>query len=105
VTAAVPEVEAVKVEVHVVAAVVPARVHVVNEPVTPLCERETVPLGETKVPVEVSVTVTVQTEPWLMTTGEVQLTVVEVVLSVKVKATVVEFIVEPLVAVTVAVEL
>ncbi len=35
-TAAVPEVDAVKVEVQVAEAVVPARVQVVNEPVTPV---------------------------------------------------------------------
>jgi hypothetical protein len=36
VTAAVPELDAVKVEVHVAEAVVPTRVHVVNVPVTPV---------------------------------------------------------------------
>jgi len=36
VTAAVPDVEAVKVEVQVADAVVPASVHVVNDPVTPV---------------------------------------------------------------------
>ena len=59
----------------------------------------------TKAPVAVSVTVAVHVEPWLITTGEAQLTVVEVVLTMKVNATVVELVVDPLVAVTVAVEL
>ena len=36
VTAAVPAVDAVKVEVHVTAAVVPLKVHTVNVPVTPV---------------------------------------------------------------------
>ena len=67
-----------KVEVHVAEAVVPLSEHVVNEPVTPVCERPTVPVGVTKVPVAVSVTVTVQADPWFTTTGVVQLTVVEV---------------------------
>ena len=40
-----PDVEAVKVEVHVAVAVVPARVHVVNAPVTPVTLRFTVPVG------------------------------------------------------------
>jgi hypothetical protein len=64
VTAAVPAVDAVNVDVHVAEAVVPARVHVVNEPVTPVCVRATVPVGARNVPaVEVSVTVTLQVEP------------------------------------------
>ena len=71
-----PEVVAVKVEVQVADAVVPARVHVVNVPVTPLSLKATVPVGVMKVPAEVSVTVTVQVEAWLATTGVVQLTVV-----------------------------
>jgi len=71
----------VKVEVHVADAVVPAKVHVVNVPVTPVSARLTVPVGVRKVPaVEVSVTVTVHREPWLATTGVAQLTVVLVVL-------------------------
>ena len=65
-------------EVHVAAAVVPARVHVVNVPVTPVSLRATVPVGVMKVPAETSVTVIVHVEPWLMTTGVVQLTVVVV---------------------------
>jgi len=74
----VPEVDAVKVEVHVADAVVPARVQVVNEPVTPVSLRATVPVGVMKVPAEVSVTVTVQVEPWFTTTGVVQVTAVVV---------------------------
>jgi hypothetical protein len=68
------------VEVQVADAVVPARVHVMNDPVTPVWLRATVPVGVRKVPAaEVSVTVTVHVEAWLITTGVVQLTVVEVV--------------------------
>ena len=66
------------VDVHVAEAVVPARVHVVKDPVTPVWLRATVPVGVMKVPAEVSVTVTVHVEPWLITTGVVQLTVVVV---------------------------
>ena len=66
------------VEVQVAEAVVPARVHVVKDPVTPVWLRATVPVGVMKVPAEVSVTVTVHVEPWLITTGVVQLTVVVV---------------------------
>ncbi len=67
---------------HVAEAVVPLRLQVVNvPPVIPVSDSATVPVGVRKVPaVEVSVTVTVQVEPWLATTGEVQLTVVDVVL-------------------------
>ena len=79
VTAAVPGVDAVNVEVHVADAVVPARVHVVNVPVTPVSPRATVPLGVRNVPAEVSVTVTLQVEAWLITTGVVQLIAVVVV--------------------------
>ena len=77
-TAAVPAVEAVKVEVHVADAVVPLRVHAVNTPVMPVSLRATVPVGVMKVPAEVSVTVTVHVEPWLITTGVVQEIVVVV---------------------------
>ena len=76
-TAAVPEVDAVKVEVHVAVAVVPARVHVVNDPVTPVSVNETVPVGVVGVPL-VSNTDTEQVDPWLTTTGVVQDTVVVV---------------------------
>jgi len=75
---AVPEVDAVKVDVQVAKAVVPARVQVVNEPVTPVSLRATVPDGVVEVPADVSATVTVQVEPWLTTTGVVQETVVVV---------------------------
>ena len=67
-----------KVDVHVAEAVVPARVHVVKDPVTPVSLRPTVPVGVMKVPADVSVTVTLQVEPWLITTGVVQVTVVVV---------------------------
>jgi len=77
----VPDVEAVKVEVHVADAVVPDKVHVVNDPVTPVSLRATVPVGVTNVPAaEVSVTVTVHVDPWLTITGVVHETVVDVVL-------------------------
>jgi hypothetical protein len=73
------------VEVHVAEAVVPARVQVVKDPVTPVSVNETVPVGVRNVPAaEVSVTVTVHVEAWLATTGVVQLTVVEVVLGLTV---------------------
>jgi len=74
----VPAVDAVNVEVHVADAVVPARVHVVNDPVTPVSLNATVPVGVRNVPAEVSVTVTVHVEPWLTTTGVVQETAVVV---------------------------
>ena len=62
---AVPDVEAVNVEVHVaVPAVVPAaKVHVVNVPVTPLTVNVTDPVGVLTVPAAVSVTVAVHVEP------------------------------------------
>ena len=63
---------------HVADAVVPARVHVVNVPVTPVSLRVTAPVGVMNVPADVSVTVTVHVEPWLITTGVVQETVVVV---------------------------
>ena len=66
------------VDVHVAEAVVPARVHVVNDPVTPVSLRATVPVGVMNVPAEVSVTVTLQVEAWLMTTGVVHETAVVV---------------------------
>ena len=79
VIAAVPAVEAVNVEEHVAVAPVPDRVHVVNVPVTPVSAIVTVPLGVIAVPSDVSVTVTLQAEPWLITTGEAQVTAVVVV--------------------------
>ena len=60
-----------KVDVHVATAVVPLNVHVVKDPVTPVWVRETVPVGVVA-PAEVSVTVTVHVDPWLITTGVVQ---------------------------------
>ena len=79
---AVPEVDAVNVEVHVaVPAVVPAAsVHVVNVPVTPLTVNVTEPVGVLTVPAAVSVTVAVHVEPWLTNTGLVHVTAVVVVL-------------------------
>ncbi len=50
----------------------------VKVPVTPVWLSDTVPVGVTNVPGEVSVTVTLQVEPWLITTGVLQLTVVVV---------------------------
>ena len=67
---------AVNVELQVADAVVPARVHVVNVPVTPVSLNATVPVGVMNVPTDVSVTVPVQVEAWLATTGVVQLMVV-----------------------------
>ena len=72
--------DAVKVEEHVALAVVPARVHVVKDPVTPTSESATVPVGVMNVPAETSVTVTLQAEPWLITTGVAQVTVIVVAL-------------------------
>jgi len=63
---------------HVPEAVVPDRVHVVKVPVTPVSPRETVPVGVVAPVAEVSVTVTVQVDPWLITTGVEQATVVVV---------------------------
>jgi hypothetical protein len=67
----------VNVEVHVAEAVLPARVQVPNDPVTPVSVSVMVPVGVVGT-VEVSVTVTVQVDGWLMTTGVAQLTVVVV---------------------------
>jgi hypothetical protein len=66
--------------VQVAVDVVPARVQVVNVPVTPVSVSVTVPVGVRKVPdVDVSVTVTVHVEAWPTVTGLVQLTLVVVV--------------------------
>ena len=65
---------------QVTAAVAPDNVHVVKVPVTPVSLKATVPVGAMNVPREVSVTVTVQVEAWLATTGVVQLTAVVVAL-------------------------
>ena len=59
-------------------AVVPARVHVVNDPVTPVWLRPTVPVGVVAPEAALSVTVTLHVEPWLITTGVVHVTVVVV---------------------------
>jgi len=75
----VPEVVAVKVEVHVAEAVVPAKVHVVNDPVTPVWVSATVPVGVVGPVAEVSMTVAVHVELWPMITGLVHVTVVVVV--------------------------
>ena len=80
--AAVPVVVGENVDVHVADAVVPARVHVVNDPVTPVSLRATVPVGVIAVPPAMSVTVTVQVEVCPTRTGVVQETVVDVVLPV-----------------------
>ena len=77
-TAAVPEVVAEKVEEHVADAAVPERVQVVKVPVTPFSVSVTVPVGVVAPVLEVSVTVTVQLDASLATTGLVQETVVEV---------------------------
>ena len=68
------------VDVHVaVPAVVPAtKPHVVNVPVTPAALKVTAPVGVVAPVVDVSVTVAVQVDPWLTTTGLVQVTVVVV---------------------------
>ena len=78
---AVPEVEAVNVDVHVaVPAVVPAaKVHVVNVPVTPDTVNVTEPVGVLTGAGPVSVTVAVQVDPWLTCTGLTQVTLVVVV--------------------------
>jgi hypothetical protein len=62
VTAAVPEVVAVNVEVHVAVAVVPDNEQAVKLPVTPVSPRLTVPVGVVAPVVVVSVTVAVQSE-------------------------------------------
>ena len=72
--------DGVNVEVQVAEAVVPAKVQVVKDPVTPVWLRATVPVGVIAVPGEVSVTVTLHVEPWFATTGVVHDTVVVVVL-------------------------
>jgi len=79
---AVPAVEGRNVEVHVAvpAVALAARVQVVNVPVTPLTAKVTLPVGVMTVPaVDESTTVAVQVEPWLTTTGVVQVTLVVVV--------------------------
>ena len=68
-----------KVEEQVAVAPVPVRVHAVNVPVTPVSAIVTVPDGVIAVPGDVSVTVTLQAEPWLITTGEAHVSAVVVV--------------------------
>ena len=77
---AVPAVDGVKVLVHVaVPAVVPAaNVQVVKVPVTPVTVKVTEPVGVLTGVGETSVTVAVHVEPWLTTTGLVQVTAVVV---------------------------
>ena len=59
--------------------VVPAiKVHVVKVPVTPATLNVTMPVGVVAPVVEVSVTVAVHVDPWLTTTGLVQVTLVVV---------------------------
>jgi len=70
------------VEVQVAEAVVPARVQVVNVPVTPVSLRATVPVGVIAVPLAVSVTVTVHVEVCPTRTGVAQETDVVVDLPV-----------------------
>jgi hypothetical protein len=77
----VPEVFAVNVEVHVAVTVVPDNEQAVKLPVTPVSARVTVPVGVVAPVVEVSVTDTLHMEPWLTTTGVMQLTVVVVLAS------------------------
>ena len=60
----------------------------VNVLVTTLLDTVTVPVGVMKVQGELSVTVTVHSEPWLIATGEAQETTVVVVLLVTVIAVV-----------------
>ena len=78
---AVPALDGVNVLVHVaVPAVVPAAsVHVVNVPVTPDTVKVTEPVGVLTGAGDASVTVAVQVDPWLTTTGLVHVTAVVVV--------------------------
>ncbi len=69
---AVPAVEGVKVLVHVAVAVVPDKLQALNVPVAvPETVRATEPVGVVAPVREVSITVAVQSEPWLITTGVV----------------------------------
>jgi len=52
----------VKLEVQVADAVVPAKVQVVNVPVTPVSLRATVPVGVMNVPAALSITVTLHVD-------------------------------------------
>jgi len=77
---AVPAVDAVNVLVHVAvpAVALAVRVQVVKVPVTPVTAKVTAPVGVMTAPVDASTTVAVQVDPWLMTTGLVQVTLVVV---------------------------
>lgn len=70
--------DATKFELQVADAVVPANVQVVNDPVTPVWVRATVPVGVIAPVAEVSVTVTVHTDVWPTITGLAHVTVVVV---------------------------
>ena len=77
-TVAVPATEPVNVTLQLPA----TRVHGLGVPRLPVPDtiaNETVPAGVLAVPAAVSVTVAVQVEAWLMKTGVVQLTAVDVV--------------------------
>jgi hypothetical protein len=76
----------VAVAVNVTEQVPEARAQVVelNDPAGPVSVNVTVPVGVVTVPAEVSVTVAVQDEAWLITTGLVQTTAVDVVLGLTV---------------------
>ncbi len=63
--------------VHVATAPLPPNVHALNVPV-PLLVKVTLPPGVIAVPGEESVTVTLQVDPWLITTGVAHDTVVVV---------------------------
>ena len=71
-----------------------ASVHVaaLNVPAAPLLLQVTVPVGVLVVPAAVSVTVAVQVDAWLTTTGEVHETAVEVVLRLTVRVAVPELL-------------
>jgi hypothetical protein len=71
----------VAVAVNVTEQLPETRVQVVelNEPAGPVLVKVTVPVGEIAVEGEVSVTVAVQVDAWLATTGVVQATVFDVV--------------------------
>jgi len=71
----------VAVAVNVTEQLPDTRVQVVelNEPAGPVSVNVTVPVGVVTVPAEVSLTVAVQDEAWLIATGLTQTTAVEVV--------------------------
>ena len=92
------------VEVQVAVAVVPAKVQVVKVPVTPVSLIATVPVGVLVVPGDPSVTLTLQVDPWLITTGVVHETVVVVTRLLTTSDAVFEPVPAPLVALTVTVK-